>query len=564
MFILGVVIASLPFIVPLRDFPDGDFYSNATALFLACLLIALRLRRFGLNSSVVCIALLGLLILTSGKWSNSYYYESWMLPGFALLLLAAIISGTSTLPPSERLAFFEGTVLGLLLGGAFSVLIAYFQYSGISHLLYPVAFRSDTGIYANMGQRNLFTTYILCSCLAGCYLHAKRKISNSIFWPFMASVSFILAAAESRMVLLDALSVSLLLLASARLNQGNKPVSQLLSSTTKAILLIVAFQLGFLILDKGGAHRITIAGDTHRLGEWIKSLHMFLDNPLGVGYGNYAKVSFNYRLDGYSPESSLTWTHSHNLLLQLLVELGVWVVPLIIMGVWLYFKTAAHCLASAKGLMLLMCINFILIHSLLEYPLWHMDFLVLLVVLIAHTSSRIKGRELTSLRLFAALALIAIITTTTIYSRIPAYQQADVQTSVNLQRLSELTTFSATPVLGWSADKVLMTYLPFDDAPDSIYTLCKAISLATREPLYPYLERVALISLARQDFTLASSVLKSRYTAYPQAPDTYLKANIRHRWPKLSDDYEEKIRSLRATDFKDIPFFRLELPSTCN
>lgn len=564
VYILGALIASLPFILPLRDFPDGDFYSNATALFLTALTVAYRLRSFTLNANVLCIALLGLLILVSGQSAESYYYESWMLPGLALLLLAALSSGTSALLPSERLAFFRGTMLGLVLGGAFSIVIAYFQYSGVSHYLYPLAFRSETGIYANMGQRNLFSTYILCTCLASCYFHAEKKMSSWAFLPLIASAAFILATAESRMVLLDALCASLLVLIAARSNRKSKPVLRLLNSLTTAILLVVAFQLGLLMLDMGGAHRITITGDSHRLGEWTKSFHLFLDNPLGVGYGNYAAASFNYRLNGYSPESSLTWTHSHNLILQLLVELGVLVIPLIFFGIWIYCKTAACCLKSVAGLVLLACINFILIHSLLEYPLWSMNFLMLFGLLLAHASTAKKGKVMLSIRLFAGVAIVSIVATTIYYSKLPAYREPDGKTDVNLQRLLELTALSATPILGWSADKVLIAYLPFDDAPDSIYTLCRAIYLSKSEPLYPYLERIALISLARQDFALASSVLKSRYTAYPAQPDTYLIANIRHYWPSLAEGYEEKIAALKATGFNGISYFRLTPPDECN
>lgn len=562
MFYFGLLIASAPFLLPFRSYPDGDYYPNALALTLLLLPVALRFKDYTLAPAALNCAFLALVILVSGQQSGSYYYDSWMIPGFVLLFSAIFISGASAISEREKDSLADGLMFGLATGGLYSILIAFFQHQGETSYLGALALRNESGIFANFGQRNLFSTYILCACIALCYLHSQKKLTKPYFLLFITAAAYILTAAGSRMVLLDLLFLSTLAISITRSRYFER-MSDFCFSIAIFILIQTGFQLAMLTVDTGGASRIKIDGDTHRIGEWIKAYNIFLDNPLGVGYGNYAATSFNYHLNGYSPESELTWTHSHNILLQLLVELGLWALPIFAFGGYIYAKLTAHCIRNVRGVALIACINLILIHSLLEYPLWQMNFLVIFISFIACSTAKQKAYRINSFRFFAAAAVTVITVTTWRYVEVVEYSLPSEKVSENIKRLSELTSLSATPSLGWAADKVLINYLTIDDAPDSTYSICNAIRLATREPLHPYLERVALIALARQDFKLASSVLKSRYKAYPSAPDNYLVSNIRHLWPQLSGDYEDKIKALKASNFQKFSFFRLEAPSYC-
>ena len=150
------------------------------------------------------------------------------------------------------------------------------------------------------------------------------------------------------------------------------------------------------------------------------------------------------------------------------------------------------------------------------------------------------------------------------YTRTLGYRTVDREARVNVSRMTDLISVSLNPLLSWSADRLLMDYLIPDGGPEAVFKLCRSIYMAEREPLYPYLERVALMALADGKYDLASSVLKSRYAVYPGLPDTYLKARIRFQWPSMADDFIEKIDSDRNAGFPGVDFYRLDIPAECS
>jgi hypothetical protein len=203
------------------------------------------------------------------------------------------------------------------------------------------------------------------------------------------------------------------------------------------------------------------------------------------------------------------------------------------------------------------------VHSLLEYPLWYMNFLVLFLAFFALYSPVWKVLPASSVRWGAAVCILIAGGVIYLYGSMPGYRHPVKDMQVNLQRMENLMKISLNPVLSWSADKVLLEYLVVDNGPEWEYKMCKAVFMAAKEPLYPYLERMALLALVRQDFEFASTVLKSRYAVYPQLPDDYLTANIRWLWPERADTYLEKIASERLAGFPGHQPYKLTTPVFC-
>jgi O-antigen ligase len=82
------------------------------------------------------------------------------------------------------------------------------------------------------------------------------------------------------------------------------------------------------------------------------------------------------------------FTNCHNLILQLLAEMGLPITLAVVGGfawvVWPFFSERAE----AEGMLALGCMAVTLIHSMLEYPLWYLYFLAMLVVFASMSPAR--------------------------------------------------------------------------------------------------------------------------------------------------------------------------------
>lgn len=564
MFGLGFLIASVPFILPFRYFPNGDFFPDAAAVALALLALIIAFRKFSFGREFLLLFVVSLFFLGSGYVMRSYYYDVWLLPALALMFYSLFLAGIGALEASSRDRFSLGLQTGILVGGGVSVLIGLAQYFGISAwfgnaLLHPVG-----KVYGNLGQRNLYSSYLLIFSCVLCAVAVRYAVNRWLVVGVLVVTAFLLAVAGSRMVLLDALILVLVL---AWLSRGRRADYQLQRFSLLFLsffIALVAFQFISLSSGEGGASRITAVGDAPRVGEWLKGLRILMDHPLGVGYGNYAKASFLYQLD-QGVGSSITWSNAHSIVMQFLVEFGFLAVPILVVGILLGMRLLYEALHSdLDRVCFAICLILLVVHSLFEYPLWYMNFLLLFVAFVGLAKTDCgSGHKAVSVRWGAGLALVILALVSYDYTRTLTYRIADRQQKVNVDRMVDLLSISLNPALAWSADKLLIEYLVPDNGPEAVFKLCQSIYMAQREPLYPYLERVALMALAAEDFDLASSVLKSRYAAYPGLPDTYLKARIHYHWPNVAGDYVEKIESDRKAGYPDVEFYRLDIPAVC-
>lgn len=121
------------------------------------------------------------------------------------------------------------------------------------------------------------------------------------------------------------------------------------------------------------------AGSPSRLAILRDAWQLLLAEPWGVGFGAFNRA---WTLTAFPERPIAFFDHTHNLPLQLLVELG-WPLGLAVLGLLLVgFVAACRMALRAQGeeavdrratLMLLMVVG---VHSMLEYPLWYAYFLL--------------------------------------------------------------------------------------------------------------------------------------------------------------------------------------------
>lgn len=535
------------------------------AVGLALLALILGFRKFSFGRECLFLLLLSMLILFSGFSMRSYYYDVWGLPALVIMFFAFFLAGVEALSPVSQGRFSLGVQSGLLFGGGVSILIGLAQYFEVTTWFGSAFLHSSGRVYGNLAQRNLYSTYLLIFSCVLCAVAVRYAIRSWLVVGILAVAAFLLAIAGSRMVLLDVFIVVVVLACLRRARQTDTKLERYSILFLSFSLALVIFQVVFLFCGEGAASRITVVGDAPRAGEWLKGVRILMDHPLGVGFGNYAKASFVYQLDE-GAGSQFTWSHSHNIVMQFLVEFGFLAVPLLLVGLLLGARLLYKAFCSdLDRVCYAICLILLVVHSLLEYPLWYMNFLLLFIAFIGLAKTARGGGYLAdTVKIGAGLALMVLALVSYDYTRTLGYRTVDREARVNVSRMTDLISVSLNPLLSWSADRLLMDYLIPDGGPEAVFKLCRSIYMAEREPLYPYLERVALMALADGKYDLASSVLKSRYAVYPGLPDTYLKARIRFQWPSMADDFIEKIDSDRNAGFPGVDFYRLDIPAECS
>lgn len=298
------------------------------------------------------------------------------------------------------------------------------QYYGLAWPFYPLVHPGQVGeAFANLRQRNQFATLTSMGLAAVIWLGAVR-VDEPNRWSqvgtMLAAVLLAVgnAASSSRTGLLHLLVLAVLL---ALWGGWRQPA-------TRRLMLIVlgAYGLALWLLPllggmdpaaHGAAARIAAMQEPvacqSRLTLWANVLHLISLRPwLGWGWGELDYAHFVTLYDGERFCEILD--NAHNLPLQLAVELGLPATLSILGGAVAWVVRARpwrETLASRQMLWAVLAV--LLVHSLLEYPLWYGPFLMTLVlcVLLLHVLSApvSAGVGVSAVARVHALAVCAVL-----------------------------------------------------------------------------------------------------------------------------------------------------------
>lgn len=232
--------------------------------------------------------------------------------------------------------------------------------------------------FANLRQPNLLGTLLL---MALCAVPLGEPPRPRWAWAIAAVLTLGVATTSSRTAL-----VGLLLLAGwAALDRGMPKgvrvwfIGLLPMAAAWWVALWAYGHMGGAIYF--GEARLSTGSDisSSRFKIWANVLQLIADHPwTGVGWGNF---NFAWTFSVFSGRPVAFFDHTHNLLLQFAVELGI---PLTLgvatVGVWAVWRARgglrhpdpSQALTVRCCLMALMVLG---CHSMLEYPLWYPYFL---------------------------------------------------------------------------------------------------------------------------------------------------------------------------------------------
>lgn len=471
-------------------------------------------------------------------------------------------------------AFIGGAILQSIIG--------FIQYTGTYHYFGSLIFydgtHPTTNIFGHFGQRNHYCDYISIAIFGLIYLFNTKKIKLAVFIPILIWLIFSMTIAASRSVfiyffiaciisgLFYLFNMSSLRAQSCEKLESTKntdfldELNRLHKATTPQILrnifitiaatsvFLVAFEYAYPLIEhllshhqqiNSGIQRITsdysATGITgRRLVEWQKAWLVFKGNPIfGYGLNEFSQQSVLLQhLFQNVPENDGLFTNCHNLILQLLAETGIIGTVIILSGILysIYFLSKSGQIEDV----IILCMFFtILAHSMVEYPLWYIYFLVPFVMLLALAKSSFKISSNTTIILsgipivFIVYLMVksSIIFSTLVYYNDPPDDIYDFRTQAMY-----LKNLAATNVL-WTypASYSLDNYMNVDDA-NTNKTFSIKNQLAFEEQFtefHPYPDN--LIKLARLNWILGNKeVAKDQVNlaliAYPVYQSSYIKS----------------------------------------
>lgn len=343
----------------------------------------------GLAALHTALALLLVAALAAPMWADLPWSLS--LSSTALIGAAALATQVAANASCRGLALpaFRAFCIGLVIAGLLSSVIGVIQvfipawadgnWIAKSYL--------DGRAVGNMRQPNHLSSLLLWSIVAVVWLGEARVVRRWGSTLLALLFIFVVVLSASR----TGAASTLLLLVWGVLDKRLSRHARVLLVLAPVLYGVFWYGTG-LWADHthhvfGGETRFSGKGDisSSRYGIWSNTLTLIRMHPwAGVGFGEF---NFAWTLTPFPGRPVAFFDHTHNIVLQFVVELGI-PLALLVLGLLLYalvvaFRQALQPVAedAAPGAALLrpaafMMVLLILLHSLLEYPLWYAYYLL--------------------------------------------------------------------------------------------------------------------------------------------------------------------------------------------
>jgi len=392
---MALAAATGPSLLAYNVSPSPTFLNQALALalwggFVAVAAVATtptaRPARRAARDAAWPLAALGVLLAAVlWSWGPGALPAGLSMSAVGLLLATAVllISGAATRASPQAIPIFVLFCSGWVVAGVLNAVIGALQVFAPDVPDGQWVARSGLvgRAVGNLRQPNHLSSLLLWSAIAVIPLLELGRLRRGLGWALFALMTFSVVLTASRT---GVLGVGLLALWGL--------LDRRLSRPTRLLLLLspLLYALAWAGLSAwADASRHAFGGETRlaeadlsgsRFGIWANTLELIRQQPwAGVGFGEF---NLAWTLTPFPGRPVAFFDHTHNLPLQLAVELGLplagLVMGLLVAGLWRAWGLArqageatAVTLRSAWMMLLL-----IALHSQLEYPLWYAYFLL--------------------------------------------------------------------------------------------------------------------------------------------------------------------------------------------
>jgi O-antigen ligase len=306
----------------------------------------------------------------------------------AALLIAAALVALSSAPPGagDRRGAFSTFCLALVLAGFVSCTIGVLQVlaPNLVGSTWIASSATDGRAVGNLRQSNHLCSQLLWAIVAIVWLQHGRTRAMAVWAAAVWVMLFVVGLTGSRSGIIGVTILAVWGLLDTRLKAPWRMVLLLSPIGYGLSWSAMVVWSHFTQHAIGAAGRFTTAGDisSSRFAIWSNTLDLIRAHPwFGVGFGEF---NFAWTLTEFPNRPTAFFDHTHNLPLQFAVELGLPIaaVLLSLLG-WGLWRAWRNCLrppeadaGPAPQRAAFVMLVLILVHSLLEYPLWYAYFLL--------------------------------------------------------------------------------------------------------------------------------------------------------------------------------------------
>jgi len=433
--LLGLMV-SLPFLNFHHSLPLPTFYTEwmAFALGTAALLALAWGKQTGLP--LLSLGLIGLMLvlLVQVALGTVAYAERSLLGALYLLWAASLVWLGAHLREHCGLERIGLVLQGFVAFGGFLVAITGFllQYQIDWFGVRLVSGDGSGGMVGSLAQRNHFANYLACALASVVFLFARRRLNLPLATLLAVPLVLGLVLSISRSTWIYVLLV--LISVGWTFWLGNRGRLKSLLGFSLGVLILFAGLNVLLVyapwLAGAGAQTPTlgerwmqtVASDQTQLSLQIRmyllkeAWVMFAGHPfLGVGFGEFGWNLLEHGAPFDGSNSAMS-SHAHNALLDLLAETGLLAALCLIVPLALWLRAFPWSKPDPDTGWILALVAIQAAHSMVEYPLWHANFLGLTAValgvapqpLVALRFSRFRQAAL-GLGLAAGMAALAMV-----------------------------------------------------------------------------------------------------------------------------------------------------------
>lgn len=303
--------------------------------------------------------------------------------GAILAAALAVVAGAAVRQSGSAHDVFRGFCIALVIAGLLGAVIGSIQIfmPDWAEGEWLAAAPSDGRASSNLRQPNHLSSLLVWSLVALAWLWQSRTLPEPVAVLLGLFFVFGIVLTGSRTGLLDFGLLTVWAALDRRLPRGLRLA---LGST---LLVYGLFWWGMAEWAQsthgvfGGEARMGTQGDisSSRFRIWQNTLSLIQQHPwFGVGWGEF---NFAWSLTPFPARPVAFFDHTHNIVLQFAVELGVplalLLMALLVAGLWAVFRNSAGAEpARSMTRAAFMVVLTIGVHSLLEYPLWYAYFLL--------------------------------------------------------------------------------------------------------------------------------------------------------------------------------------------
>lgn len=414
----------LAFLLPFHVNPFRAFFNDWLAILGVVIVLAYYVEEKAVRIQLPWIALipLCLALAIAMQMAMGMLSENWdaFLPIAYLVVAAiAIVLGASlSSRPEGATKLCLALAVAHLLAALISVVIATLQFfaAEIPFASFMMLMRHEPGVavrpYANLGQVNHLALLLCVAIASAWWFYQSGRLKEKVVIGMVFFLVWGLALTQSKIGWII-VPIFACVVYCWRKKVGTRPISvwlilTLLATYLTMIILLPSLLSALDVTTQSIAERAVGGSSTERIALYTQAWKISLAHPwFGAGWFQFGPEQV---MAGADFPASIYSHHVHNIMLNFAAELG-WPITIIFLcmgSLWLFRNYVHRTISIEVGFAALFFLA-VLVHSMVEYPLWYAMVLLPVALLIGMVhQEQLGSKTLVCSRLYV-LPLIGLM-----------------------------------------------------------------------------------------------------------------------------------------------------------